>query len=174
MDSGLITQIVTVAALAVGAAVGFFQIKGYITKMKQDQSIQIQKMIDTSGDKVTSHFDEKVKLMDSKFTTYDTKLDKNEEDIQDVEVDMKNMVQEFKAMCDKLSKHDYIIDGIVPEFKSLQKEFTIFRTAFDNSLYLKKERNIVEDMLENRYRGSDKGNKENVKHTENNRDEIQE
>ncbi len=64
----------------------------------------------------------------------DTKIQKTQEDIKDIEVDMKQMVFDFKATCDKLQKHDYIIDTTLPEFKSLQQEFYRFKFAVDREL----------------------------------------
>jgi hypothetical protein len=56
---------------------------------------------------------------------------------------MKQMVFDFKQTCEKLSKHDYIIDTTLPEFKSLQKEFYNFKFAVDKELDRKPDLDFI-------------------------------
>jgi len=122
--------VITVVSAGIAAVVGVFSIKNEIKKGKEEQNKRIEQFITSATSKVSDHVADSLK-------TVDTRLTKDEDDIADIESDMKQMVRDFKEMCDKLSRHDFIIDTVLPEFKSLQKEFNHFRIAVDTELAIK-------------------------------------
>ena len=133
--------IITIISVSIAAIVGVFTIKNEIKKGKEEQNRRIEQFITSATNKVSDHVDDTLKVVD-------TRLTKDEDDIADIETDMKQMVRDFKQMCDKLSRHDFIIDTVLPDFKALQKEFNHFRVAVDTELsakntniFVKKDKN---------------------------------
>jgi len=133
--------IITIISVSIAAIVGVFTIKNEIKKGKEEQNRRIEEFITSATNKVSDHVDDTLKVVD-------TRLTKDEDDIADIETDMKQMVRDFKQMCDKLSRHDFIIDTVLPDFKALQKEFNHFRVAVDTELsakntniFVKKDKN---------------------------------
>jgi len=133
--------VITVVSAGIAAVVGVFSIKNEIKKGKEEQNKRIEQFIMSATSKVSDHVADTLKVVD-------TRLTKDEDDIADIEDDMKQMVRDFKEMCDKLSRHDFIIDTVLPDFKALQKEFNHFRIAVDTELgakntniFVKKDKN---------------------------------
>ena len=115
------------------AVVGVFTIRNEIKKGRDEANMRIASQIRSEGSSVKQFIDERFGVVDSKFQVVDTKIQNSEKEIKDIETDMKQMVFDFKTMCDKLSKHDYIIEGLVPDFKALQEKFYTFKVAVDKS-----------------------------------------
>ena len=122
--------IITIISVSIAAIVGVFTIKNEIKKGKEEQNRRIEQFITSATNKVSDHVADSLKVVD-------TRLAKDEDDIADIETDMKQMVRDFKQMCDKLSRHDFIIDTVLPDFKALQKEFNHFKSAVDTELAIK-------------------------------------
>lgn len=113
--------------MAVGAILGIQQLRASWIRRTEKTEKQIQEWISESDSRIISTLNENIKSTNSRF-------EKDEEDIEDVEDDMKAMVQQFRDMCDRLAKHDYIIDRVEPEFKELKKEFYKFKSAVDTNM----------------------------------------
>ena len=133
MVETLIVQIITAVSLGVGALVGINQLRISWNSRQEKSEERIKNWISQSDKNLADNFKEHVKVIDGKFNVVDERIKKDEEDIEDVEDDMKSMVKQFTIMCDKLSKHGYIIDNVVPEFKQLKKEFYRFKNAVDTN-----------------------------------------
>ena len=126
MVDTLVVQIITAVSLGVGALVGINQLRVSWNSKQEKSEQRIKDLITESDKKILDHFEKNIEVMDTRIT-------KDEEDIEDVEDDMKSMVKQFTVMCEKLSKHGYIIDNVVPEFKQLKKEFYRFKNAVDTN-----------------------------------------
>ena len=126
MVDTLIVQIITAVSLGVGALVGINQLRVSWNDKQQKSEERIKDWISQSDKNIIDKFEKNVDLIDSRIT-------KDEEDIEDVEDDMKSMVKQFTTMCEKLQKHGYIIDTVIPEFKQLKKEFYRFKNAVDTN-----------------------------------------
>ncbi len=113
------------------AVTGYFSLTAKIKRDKEDSDKAIFGRMDEKAEQVITAFDDKIKVFDSKFGEVNTRINKDQEDIEDVEQEMKDMVTEFKAMCEKLQKHDFILSDVLPSFKSLQKEFNNFKTKVE-------------------------------------------
>ena len=116
--------------------------------------------MDEKTEQIIDSVKDEMKIVQSKFNQVDTRIQKEEEDIDDVEDDMRLMVNQFKDMCEKLQKHDFVLEDVLPSFKSLQREFYNFKSSVDLHMAVKGESNTV--VNNNRNRGSDHGNRENV------------
>src|SRR6187431_879633 len=123
--------IVTLIAMTIGGIVGYFGIVDRMKRMKTEERMAIISQVKTEATDVKQHINDSLKIVDSRFESVNTRLNKNKEDIKDIETDMKQMVFEFKDMCKKLQKHDYIIESVTPEFKGLQKEFYKFKSSVE-------------------------------------------
>ena len=126
MVDTLIVQIITAVSLGVGALVGINQLRVSWNSRQEKSEERIKDWISQSDKNIIDKFEKNVDLIDSRIT-------KDEEDIEDVEDDMKSMVKQFTTMCEKLQKHGYIIDTVIPEFKQLKKEFYRFKNAVDTN-----------------------------------------
>ena len=136
MVDTLIIQIITAASLGIGALVGIQQLRSSWIRRTEKTEERIQDWIKNSDDRLIDHMNKNSEVTDKRFEVVDTRIAKDEEDIEDVEDEMKSMVKQFQSMCDKLSKHDYIIDTVVPEFKDLKRKFYTFQNAVDTHLKL--------------------------------------
>jgi len=125
------STIITLIAMAIGGVVGYLGIVDRMKKNKAEERMAIIAQMKTNATDVKSHIDERLKVVDSKFESVHTKLSKNKEDIADIEVDIKQMVFDFKGMCEKLQKHDYVIESVTPEFRLLQRDFYKFKSAIE-------------------------------------------
>jgi hypothetical protein len=130
----LIIQIITAASMSVGAVLGIMQLRASWLKRTEKSEERIQEWIAKSDDRILNQLSKNAEVTDSRFKVVDNRIAKDEEDIEDVEDDMKLMVEQFRQMCDKLSKHEYVLDDVMPEFKGLKKEFYEFKHAVDHKL----------------------------------------
>ena len=155
-----IVVIGTIAGVAIG---GYFQVTAKMKREKEEQNQRLFERMDLKTTHIIDSVKDEFKVVDSKFNQVDTRINKEEEDIEDVEDDMKSMVAEFKTMCEKLSHHDFIIQDVLPDFKSLQREFYNFKQSVDLKMSLKeiheRNNNIVNKEPS---RGSDHGDRSNV------------
>ena len=126
--------IITIVSVSLAAAVSYFTIRNEFKKSKEQERLAIIGQMKTESESIKSHLDETIRLVDSKFKVQETRMDKNDDDIKDIEVDMKQLQYDLKSVCEKLSKHDYIVQAITPEFKALQKEFYTFKTTVEHTL----------------------------------------
>ena len=136
-------ELITYSSLGIGAVVGFLTIRNEIRKGKEEQQNVISNQIKSQTNRVIEVLDDKLKIVDEKFKTTDRALAENKEDIEDVEDEMKGMIVEFRKMCDTISKHNYVLEEVLPEFRALRKEFYAFKGAIDNNLLSKKADDII-------------------------------
>ena len=127
--------IITIISVSIAAVVGVFTIRNEIKKGRDEANMRIASQIKNEGSSVRQFIDERFGVVDSKFQVVDNRITSDEKDIADIEVDMKQMIHDFKEMCEKLSKHDYIIEGLVPDFKQLQDKFYGFKGKVDKTVY---------------------------------------
>ena len=126
----------TIGGIVVAVVVGLFQIKESIKKRSEESEKRVASQITTATATI-------VEKLDGKLKTVETEIAQNKEDIEDIEDDVKQMVLDFKQMCQTLSKHNYVIEDLVPDFKSLKTEFYKFKTAVDINLVTKKSDNTI-------------------------------
>ena len=157
----IFNALVTFGTLAGVAIAGYFQITAKIKRDREKQDERIFGRMDEKTTQIIDTFKDEMKVVDGRFGQVDTRINKEEEDIEDVEDDMKQMVQQFRDMCDKLQRHDYVIQDVLPDFKSLRREFDNFKQQVD--LRLVSHNNIVNTNDRNEsHRGSDMGDKKNI------------
>jgi hypothetical protein len=121
----------TIGGIVVAVIVGLFQIKESFKKRSEESDKKIINLVTTAKEEI-------VEKLDNKLKTVETEIAQNKEDIEDVEDDMKRMVEDWRKMCETLSKHNYIIEDLKPRFDSLKTEFYKFKTAVDINLLSKK------------------------------------
>lgn len=126
-------NLIIAGCTVVGAVVGINQLRISWNDRQEKSEERIKDLISESDNNLINNFKEHIKVIDGKFNNVDTRIKKDEEDIEDVEDDMKAMVKQFTTMCEKLQKHGYIIDSVIPEFKQLKKEFYRFKNAVDTN-----------------------------------------
>ena len=133
MVDSLTIQLVVAACTVVGAIVGINQVRTSWNDKQEKSEARIKSWISESDNNLINNFKEHVKVIDGKFNNVDTRISKDEEDIEDVEDDMKSMVKQFTTMCNQLQKHTFVIESVVPEFKQLKREFYRFKNAVDTN-----------------------------------------
>ena len=129
----------TVGGIVVAMIVGLFQIKESIKKRAIENQQLIDRKISSSVTEITKHFDEK-------FKTTDTMLNNSVDDIADIEADVKQMEQDFKGLCEKIGKHDYIVEKVLPEYMTLKDEFYKFKAKIDSNLFVKKASDTINNV----------------------------
>jgi chromosome segregation ATPase len=122
----LIYQIVIAVGTVVGALVGIQQLRANWIMRQEKSEERIKDWIKDSDDRIVSTINKNVEATNSRF-------EKDEEDIEDAEDDIKVMAKQFRDMCDQLSKHDYVITDILPQFRELKREFYKFKNAVDTN-----------------------------------------
>ena len=133
----------TVGGIVVAMTVGMFQIKESIKKRSEAQEHRIDEKISSGVDKVIKAIDEKTKVIDERFRTTDTALSNNKGDIEDIEEDVKVLERDFKSLCEKIGKHDYIVDKILPEYIDLKDSIYNFKHKIDENLLSNKDESVT-------------------------------
>ncbi len=162
--------IVATSGVIGGLIVGLFTIRQTLITNKNDSDKKYAKMVTDEGTSVKNFISNKLEVIDTKFQSIDKQVDKAGTDVKDVEAEMKKMVKQFGLMCEKLAKHDYVIEDVLPEYTALYKEFVNFKAAVD--VKLKSNSDLVNSNEDESDKGSDQGNVENITRSVSNRDEI--
>lgn len=126
----------TIGGIVVAVIVGLFQIKESIKKRSEEQQEAIKTMISTSDTNIISHIDDRLKIVDKE-------LEKTKEDIQDVEGEVKKMKEDFSKICETITKHNFIVEEVLPDFKKFREQFYEFKGAVDVNLVTKKPDNTI-------------------------------
>jgi archaellum component FlaC len=134
------TLLVTAASSSIAVVVGALQIRSTINNSRKENEHRVYSAIDEATIKVKAHVDEKINDISHRFERDERIIEDSEDDIENIEKDMKDMVKDFQTMCQKLSKQDYIITDLVPNFHELKDEFYKFKRAIETS---SKKNNIV-------------------------------
>ena len=121
----------TIAGVIITGTIGTFTIRNEIKKSKKEQSEKLDKKIESVATTVTTHIDKKLNSIDNKFDKVNDRIDIDEEDIQDIETQMKQLVLDAKETCDKLSKFDYIEKNVIPDFQKVIRDFYRFKAKLD-------------------------------------------
>ena len=129
----------TIGGIMVAVIVGMIQIKESLKKRGEESQKAVTSQIDTKTNQVISHIDDKLKIIEEKFRTTDNAILTSQDDIADIETDVKQMEQDFKSLCEKIGKHDYIVDKVLPEYMNLKEEFYKFKAKIDANLFVKND-----------------------------------
>jgi chromosome segregation ATPase len=113
--------------MLVTVAIGIFSIRGTIIKSRKEASEKVKSQILEATEAVKKHVDDKISDVSHRFEAA-------EDDIEDIETDMKEMVADLGEVCSKLQKHDYILEGLVPDFKKFKETFYNFKTSVDSKI----------------------------------------
>ena len=126
--------IVGIGTAIFASIVSFFSVKKYIKEAREEQQQLIDNKISAGVEKVISHIDNSDREIKEKFRTTDTKLDRNQDDITDIEKDVKILEEDFKTLCQKIGKHDYFIDSVFPEYIDLRDSLHKFKSKVNENL----------------------------------------
>ena len=132
----------TVEGIIVAVVVGMFQIKENVKKRSEEHQKAISTQIENKNNQIISHIDDKLKIIEEKFRNTDSAIVNSQEDIADIEEDVKQMEKDFKSLCEKIGKHDYIVEQVLPEYMNLKDEFYKFKAKVDSGLFVKKDETI--------------------------------
>ena len=133
----------TVGGIIVAVVVGMLQIKESIKKRGEEHQKAISTQIESKNNQVISHIDNKLRIIEEKFRNTDNAITNSQEDIADIEADVKQMEEDFKGLCEKIGKHDYIVEQVLPEYMNLKEEFYKFKTKVDSGLFVKKDNKVL-------------------------------
>ena len=129
----------TAGGIAVAMTVGMLQIKESIKKRGEKQEERIDEKINSGVNKVIQAIEEKQEVINERFRTTDTALSNNKGDIEDIEEDVKVLEKDFKSLCEKIGKHDYVIDKILPEYLNLKDSIHNFKSVVNENLLSNKD-----------------------------------
>ena len=135
--------VATLAGVVVTGVVGTFTIRSEVKKGRDQQAERLDTKIQSVATTVTSHIDKKLQNIDNKFDKVNDRIDVDEEDIGDIEEQMKQLVKDAKETCDKLSQFDYISKNVIPEFQKVIRDFYRFKAKLDaqENLVISKDEN---------------------------------
>jgi len=150
-----VNVIVFASGTIMAVVAAYYQIKKHIKDSKEEQRVWITDEINKSGTSVVTQVKDNLRVIDERFRLTETAHAENKEDIEDIEDDIKSMSNDLKDICNKLSKHDYIIDSVLPEYKNLKEDFAKFKTSVHDNLLNKKI------SYDDTY-STDKGNRQNI------------
>jgi len=150
-----VNVIVFASGTIMAVVAAYYQIKKHIKDSKEEQRVWITDEINKSGTSVVTQVKDNLRVIDERFRLTETAHAENKEDIEDIEDDIKSMSNDLKDICNKLSKHDYIIDSVLPEYKNLKEDFAKFKTSVHTNLLNKKI------SYDDAY-STDRGNKQNI------------
>ena len=140
--------VATLAGVVVTGIVGTFTVRSEVKKGRQEQAQKLDKKIESVATTVTTHIDKKLTSIDNKFEKVNDRIDVDEEDIGDIEEQMKQLVKDAKETCDKLSKFDYIEKHVIPDFQKVIRDFYRFKAKLDAQETLVNSNNKVENNTE--------------------------
>lgn len=121
----------TIGGIVVAVIVGLFQIKESIKKRSEESEKK-------HASQITDAKNEILDKLDVKLQSIDTEMAQNKEDIEDVEDEVKKMKDDFSKICETITKHNFIVEEVLPDFKKFRDEFYQFKGAIDINLVTKK------------------------------------
>jgi hypothetical protein len=114
--------------------VSYFSIKKYFHEMKIEQQTAIDKQINSGVNKVISAINEGKEITKEKFIRTDQAIQTNITATDDIKHDVEILENDFKSLCAKIGKHDYIVDQILPEYLDLKDSIYHFKHKIDDNL----------------------------------------
>lgn len=101
-------------------------------KIAQDKTLDTK--ISEGVQKVIQHIDTKHEIINQRFITSDTKHNQNEEEIHDIQKDIRVLEKDFKSLCQTIGKHEYIVDKLFPQYLNLRNSISDFKEKIDENL----------------------------------------
>lgn len=114
--------------------VSVFSIKKYIKDMREENQTLIDNKINAGVDKVITHINNKTDGINEKFKTTDGILERNRDDIEDIQEDVKVLEKDFKSLCQTIGKHEYIVDKVFPEYLNLRNSIQSFKEKVNENI----------------------------------------
>jgi len=151
--------IVYIVAGSLGGVTAYFTIRNEMRKAKKEQREWFENTVSKQTSQVVKEVNDELKVYDERFRVTDIAATKNKEDIADIETDIKTMTNDLKDICNKLARHDYVVDEVLPEYKTLKEEFYKFKSSVDANLFHNGPSKTVSYSQAN---SSDQGNRQNI------------
>ena len=152
-----VNYLVYIGGTILGSITVYFTVRDQLRKAKREQREWFESTVKNQTTAVVNQVRDEFKVVDERFKVTDVSMSKNKEDIADIENDIKTMTSDLKDICTKLSRHDYIVDEVLPEYKQLREEFYKFKSSVDANLFNNKSQRISYAQ-----QSSDKGNRQNI------------
>ena len=140
--------IVGIGTAVFASVVSFFSVRKYLKEAREENQRLIDDKITAGVEKVILHIDNSDQRIQEKFVTTDNKLTQTQDDLDDIEKDVKVLEEDFKSLCEKIGKHDYIVDKVLPEYINLRDSIYKFKGKIDEHIFVNKdtiERNTEDD-----------------------------
>ena len=119
--------------------VSYFSIKKYIKETREENQRLIDNKIDAGVEKVIDHFNSKSDVINQKLHTTDTVLERNTNEIENIQEDIKVLEKDFKSLCQTIGKHEYIVDKVFPEYVDLRNSIQTFKSKVNENLVTNNE-----------------------------------
>ena len=126
--------IVGIGVALFSVVVSYFSIKRYFHDMRIEQKTHMQDLITNQVNRVIEKLDTSQKVNDQKFVKTDQAIETNANATEDIKHDIEVLENDFKTLCQKIGKHDYIVDKILPEYIDLRDSIGNFKTKIDENL----------------------------------------
>lgn len=119
------------------ATVSYFSIRNEVKKAREEGQQRTLNQIKTESSGIKSFIDQRLNVVDAKFENVQNRINQGAEDIKDMKTDFKQMTIDFKTVADKVSKNTFILENMMPEFKTLKQDFYNFKSAVDRNIVSK-------------------------------------
>ena len=131
--------IIGIGAAIFATVVSYFSIKKHFHDIRIEQQNAIDFKIRNSTTEIISAIKENKEIVNQKLSGMDRALNDTSGDIKDIQEDVKILEKDFKSICEKIGKHDYIVDKILPEYIDLRDSLYAFKGKIDENLIANKE-----------------------------------
>src|SRR6188768_1647913 len=109
-----VNYLVYIGGTILGSITVYFTVRDQLRKAKREQREWFESTVKNQTTAVVNQVRDEFKVVDERFKVTDVSMSKNKEDIADIENDIKTMTSDLKDICTKLSRHDYIVDEVLP------------------------------------------------------------
>lgn len=142
-----LTNLFTIVAVVMTGIVATFTIKSAVGKLQVERDSKTDAKINLKTEELKTHINEKINEVRYRFSQNEQNIKDSQDDIEDIEKEIKQMNVDLHEVCNKLSKHDYIIEDLKPNFKQLKGDFYKFKSEVDRMK--SKPSNIVSNNPDN-------------------------
>ena len=128
------TLVFTAGSSTMAVIIGIFSLKSIWKKNKEEQQELIDKRMTEKTDELKAVFKEMKNEVQYRFSQNERDIIDSQDDIEDIEDDVKQMNKDMQSICEKLSKFNYVIDDLIPNFKNFKGEFYRFKDSVDRNI----------------------------------------
>ena len=126
-----LTNLFTIGSVLTAVIIAAFSIRSSVTNARKENEKQIESKMEAKTNEIKLHVNEKINEVRYRFSQNERDIKDSQDDIEDIEKEIKQMNTDLRSVCTKLSKYDYVVEDLIPDFKKLKGQFYEFKNAVD-------------------------------------------